>query len=284
MKDLWKAAFPVGTEVDQLDTVYDGFNWNFKTLEEAFEEGGMLYGKTVYVFGGAELQLDEDAHKIINVPTVIVIESPVPPSDKLDIGSIQRGMEIIPMKQMGMEWVPYVPSENRDGQVDRMNSQIFSMRCTLTRDALRDMNEDDAKKSSYCRAYFYQPFEESEIEHDAVVDILFPSNPPVVCIFNWELQKLEEFVDGLIQDGELSAEQKNEFKEFVTARVGEAMKVKREAREARLKAIEEMSEETKEAFQNMKFYKFYPQPSPDVPRFQTSSLINRYYGNAHQVL
>ncbi|EFH40738.1 hypothetical protein ARALYDRAFT_918837 [Arabidopsis lyrata subsp. lyrata] len=57
-----------------------------------------------------------------------------------------------------------------------------------------------------------------------------------------------------------------------------------QARDTRLKMIEEMSEETKEAFQNMKFYKFYPQLSPDVPRFKTSPCINRYYGNAHQVL
>ncbi|KAG7538233.1 hypothetical protein ISN44_As13g020310 [Arabidopsis suecica] len=109
------------------------------------------------------------------------------------------------------------------------------------------MNEDDAKKFHYCLPYFYQPFEDAEIEQRTMVKISFPSEPPVVCDFNWTFEKLE-------------------------------------ARDARLKMIEEMSEETKEAFRNIKFYKFYPQLSPDVPRFKTSPCINRYYGNAHQVL
>ncbi|XP_020868669.1 uncharacterized protein LOC9300555 isoform X2 [Arabidopsis lyrata subsp. lyrata] len=94
----------------------------------------------------------------------------------------------------------------------------------------------------------------------------------------------QDFVDRLIEEGELSAEQKREFNKFVIGRAQAVMKAKRKARDTRLKMIEEMSEETKEAFQNMKFYKFYPQLSPDVPRFKTSPCINRYYGNAHQVL
>ncbi|BBG95246.1 hypothetical protein Prudu_003733 [Prunus dulcis] len=38
LEDLWKAAFPVGTEWDQLDAVYR-FKWDFSNLEQAFEEG-----------------------------------------------------------------------------------------------------------------------------------------------------------------------------------------------------------------------------------------------------
>ncbi|KAK0608100.1 hypothetical protein LWI29_025486 [Acer saccharum] len=44
LEDLWKAVFPVGTEWDQLDSVYQ-YNWNFSNLEDAFEEGGKLYGR-----------------------------------------------------------------------------------------------------------------------------------------------------------------------------------------------------------------------------------------------
>lgn len=40
--------------------------------------------------------------------------SPFPPSDKIGINSVQReAEEIIPMKQMKMDWVPYIPLENR---------------------------------------------------------------------------------------------------------------------------------------------------------------------------
>ncbi|CAA2990330.1 Hypothetical predicted protein [Olea europaea subsp. europaea] len=48
LEDLWQQVFPVGTEWDQLDMVYQ-YNWNFSNLEDAFEEGGLLYNQKVYL-------------------------------------------------------------------------------------------------------------------------------------------------------------------------------------------------------------------------------------------
>ena len=40
--------------------------------------------------------------------------SPIPPSDKIGVKSVQREKEdIIPMKAMKMAWVPYIPLEDR---------------------------------------------------------------------------------------------------------------------------------------------------------------------------
>ncbi|XP_019091983.1 PREDICTED: uncharacterized protein LOC104731297 [Camelina sativa] len=288
LEDLWKAAFPVGTEWHKLDAVYNEFNWDFKTLEEAFEEGGILYGKKVFVFGFAEPQYfyDTEGKKMVHVPSVVAVESPFPPSDKLAITSIQGAAEeIVPMKQMKMDWVPYIPFETRDKQVDRMNFQIFIMGCTQRRSALRHLKEDRIKKFEYSLPYFYNPFVEDALEQSTEVDILSPSDSePEPLVFDWKYTKLQEFVDDLIEGELLAAEKEDEFKEFVKEQVRAAKKANREAREAREKAIEEMSEETKEAFQSIKFYKFYPRPSPHVPTFLTSSFINRYYGKAHQVL
>ncbi|KAL0888226.1 hypothetical protein Bca101_012209 [Brassica carinata] len=310
LEGLWKAAFPVGTEWDKLDAVYE-FNWDFKNLEEALEEGGLLHGKKVFVFGCTELSLSlnlfisygsfevlkalpgsqlvpyKGANKIVLVPAVVAVESPFPPSDKIGVTSVQREVEeILPMKTMKMDWLPYIPFDKRGRQVDRMNFQIFVMTCTQRRAALRHMKEDRVKKYEYCLPYFYQPFKEDELEQSTEVQIMFPSEPPVVCEFDWEFDELEEFVDKLIEEEALSAEQKDEFKEYVKEQVRAAKKANREAREARKKAIEEMSEETKQAFQGMKFYKFYPQPSPETPDVSgvKSPFINRYYGKAHQVL
>ncbi|KAG7554757.1 hypothetical protein ISN44_As11g009620 [Arabidopsis suecica] len=288
LEDLWKVAFPVGTEWDQLDALYE-FNWDFQNLEEALEEGGKLYGKKVYVFGCTEPQLVpyKGANKIVHVPAVVVIESPFPPSDKIGITSVQREVEeIIPMKKMKMDWLPYIPVEKRDRQVDKMNSQIFTLVCTQRRSALRHMKEDQLKKFEYCLPYFYQPFKEDELEQSTEVQIMFPSEPPVVCEFDWEFDELQEFVDKLVEEEALPAEQKDEFKEYVKEQVRAAKKANREAKDARKKAIEEMSEDTKQAFQKMKFYKFYPQPSPDTPDVSgvKSPFINRYYGKAHEVL
>jgi len=45
---------------------------------------------------------------------LLQVASPFPPSDKIGIKSVQREVEeIIPMKQMKMDWVPYIPLENR---------------------------------------------------------------------------------------------------------------------------------------------------------------------------
>ncbi|KAG7601769.1 Protein HEAT INTOLERANT 4 [Arabidopsis thaliana] len=288
LEDLWKVAFPVGTEWDQLDALYE-FNWDFQNLEEALEEGGKLYGKKVYVFGCTEPQLVpyKGANKIVHVPAVVVIESPFPPSDKIGITSVQREVEeIIPMKKMKMDWLPYIPIEKRDRQVDKMNSQIFTLGCTQRRSALRHMKEDQLKKFEYCLPYFYQPFKEDELEQSTEVQIMFPSEPPVVCEFDWEFDELQEFVDKLVEEEALPAEQADEFKEYVKEQVRAAKKANREAKDARKKAIEEMSEDTKQAFQKMKFYKFYPQPSPDTPDVSgvQSPFINRYYGKAHEVL
>ncbi|XP_056858329.1 protein HEAT INTOLERANT 4-like, partial [Raphanus sativus] len=160
LEGLWKAAFPVGTEWDQLDALYE-FNWDFKHLEEALEEeGGLLFGKKVFLFGCTEPQLVpfKGANKILHVPAVVAVESPFPPSDKIGITSVQREVEeIIPMKTMKMDWLPYIPLENRGRQVDRMNFQIFVLGCTRRRAALRHMKEDLVKKYEYCLPYFYQP-------------------------------------------------------------------------------------------------------------------------------
>lgn len=50
---------------------------------------------------------------LINVLPQQVV-SPFPPSDKIGIKSVQRETEeILPMKQMKMDWVPYIPLEKR---------------------------------------------------------------------------------------------------------------------------------------------------------------------------
>lgn len=81
----------------------------------------------------------------------------------------------------------------------------------------------------------------------------------------------------------MCAEQKDEFKEFVKEQVRAAKKARKEAIADRMKVIEEMSEGDRQAFQSIKVYKFYPQPPPEISGVQKAPIINRYYGDAHQV-
>ncbi|CAH9099759.1 unnamed protein product [Cuscuta epithymum] len=289
LEDLWQQVFPVGTEWDQLDMVYQ-YKWNFSNLEDAFEEGGKLCGKKVFLFGCTEPQLVsfQGQSKITCIPVVVAVVSPFPPSDKIGINSVQReAEEIVPMKQMKMDWIPYIPLDNRGSQVERLKSQIFILGCTQRRAGLKHLKLERVKKFEYCLPYFYHPFKEDEFEQSTIVPIIYPIDPkPVFCEFDWELDELEEFTDKLIEEEELSTDQKDAFKDFVKEKVREAKKANREAREARRKAIAEMSEETKAAFEKMVFYKFYPVDSPDAPDVSNvkSPFINRYYGKAHEVL
>ncbi|PKA49093.1 hypothetical protein AXF42_Ash010777 [Apostasia shenzhenica] len=224
--------------------------------------------------------------KVTLIPVVVAVVSPIPPSDKIGIKSIQRETEdIIPMKSMKMTWIPYIPLENRQSQVDRLNTQIYTMGCTQRRAALKLLKVDRVKQYDYCLPYL-QPLIADEDEQDTVVHIMYPLEPPVVCEFDWELDELEEFTDGLIKEEALPEDQKDKFKEYVKGQIRERKQALREVREARKKAIEEMDPKTRSALENMRFYKFYPVDMPDTPEISHLKVpyINRYYGKAHVVL
>ncbi|KAJ6798887.1 Uncharacterized protein M6B38_212490 [Iris pallida] len=287
LEDLWQAAFPVGTEWDNMDKLSE-INWNFTNLESAFEEGGELHGKKVYMFGCTEPQMLEvnGERKVTLVPIVVVVVSPIPPSDKIGIKSVQRETEeIIPMKAMKMAWIPYIPLEDRDKEVVRLKTQIYTMGCTQRRSALKHLKIERVKQYDYCLPYI-QPLKADEHEDDTVVDIMYPLEPPIVCDFDWELDELEEFTDRLIKDEELPEDQKDAFKEYVKEQVRERKRTQRQAKEARKKAIEDIDPETRAAFENMRFYKFYPVQTPDTPDISEVKVayINRYYGKAHVVM
>ncbi|XP_026443698.1 protein HEAT INTOLERANT 4-like [Papaver somniferum] len=291
-EDLWKTVFPVGTEWDQIEKLYGSFRWNFSNLETAFEEGGVLNSKRVYIFGCTEPQLlsVNSEGKLVCIPVIVAVANDSPPSDEIGINSVQpEAEEIILMKRMKMDWVPYIPLEQRGNQIERLKKShdIFIWRCTQRRDSLGTLKEDYLKKFEYCLPYFYNPFkEEEEIDQSTVVDIMFPAEPPVVCDFDWIFDDINEFVDEKVADEVVTEDQRDAFRKFFDDKVKEAKEANKEAKKARKKAIEETSEETKRAFENMRFYKFYPVTTPDTPDVSQvkSRFINRYYGKAHEVL
>ncbi|PKU80972.1 hypothetical protein MA16_Dca021491 [Dendrobium catenatum] len=265
LEDLWLAAFPVGTE-------------------NAFE-GGELCGKKVYLFGSQMLNVN-GVDKVTLIPVVIAVVSPVPPSDKIGVKSVQRETEeIIPMKSMKMAWMPYIPLEDRHSQVERLHTEIYTMGCTQRRSALKFLKVERVKQYDYCLPYL-QPLHPDDDEQDTVVHIMYPLDPPVVCEFDWELDDLEEFTDNLIKEEVLWEDQKDKFKEHVKAQVKERKQAQRQAREARKKAIEDMDPKIRSALENLRLYKFYPVQTPDTPDISQVkvSYINRYYGKAHAVL
>ncbi|VAH52740.1 unnamed protein product [Triticum turgidum subsp. durum] len=246
LEDLWLSAFPIGTEWENIDKIKE-FNWNFENLEKALEEGGKLYGKTVYVFGSTEPQLLNvgGESKIVLIPVVVVVDCPFPPSDKIGINSVQReNEEIVPMRVMKMAWVPYVPLEDRLTRIDSLKTKIFTLGCTQRRSALKHLKEERVKKFDYCMPYY------------------MPLSPPE------------------------DEDEKEKFKDFIKERVRERKRELKQAKEARKKAIDDMDPKLKEAFENIRFYKFYPVKTDDTPDVSQvkARYINRYYRHAHEVL
>ncbi|KAL9995412.1 putative protein HEAT INTOLERANT 4 [Helianthus debilis subsp. tardiflorus] len=226
-EDLWKQAFPVGTEWDQIDLLLK-HNWNFSNLEDAFEEGGILHGKKVYIFSCTEPQAKSIATLI---PVVIAVVSPYPPSDKIVCTSVKMASEeIIDMKRMKMDWVPYIPLGKRDSSVERLKTQIFVLGCVQRRAGLKHLKLERVKKFEYCIPYVYNPLEEDETEQSTIVDILYPAKPePVFCQFDLDMDELEEFTNERISAEELSEDQWNGFKKFVREKVGERKRANHEA-------------------------------------------------------
>ncbi|GJS93533.1 heat intolerant 4-like protein [Tanacetum coccineum] len=267
-EDLWKHAYPVATELDRLDRLYE-YNWNFSNLEEAFDEGGVLHGEKVYLFVCTEAPI-ERADTLI--PTVIAVSksnffevtlkviflsgliictieqtvSPFPPSDKIGLISVQRESEsrkVVDMKQMKMDWVPYVPLGQRSALVERLKSQIFVLSCVQRRAGLKLLKDERVAEFTYCIPYFYNPFEEDETKESTIVELLYPVEPPVYCEFDWEFDEVEEYTNNLIAAEELSEDQKEAFKEFLKEKVQERKRANREARQKRKQALEELSQE-----------------------------------------
>ena len=77
----------------------------------------------------------KDRKEVVPVPTVCTVLLDFPPSELLGIKSVQMESEsIVPMRQMKMAWVPFIPQDVAEYQtLDRYRAQIFVIKCTQRR-------------------------------------------------------------------------------------------------------------------------------------------------------
>jgi len=284
LEDLWWSAFPVGTGWENTDMIKE-FNWNFENLEKTLEEGGELYGKTVYLFGSTEpQQLDVNGElKIVVVPVVLAVDCPFPPSDKIAINFVRMGKEeIVPMEEMKMSWVPYVPLQDRFGRIESLKTKIFTLCCTQRRSARKRMKTESANK------FYYTPYIPLNPPEDdgTVVHVIYPLEPPIVCDFDLEWDDYKVLAHKLVKDEGLPEDEREKIEKFLKEKVKQGKIELEQAEEARKKAIEDMDPKQREAFENMEVYKFYPVKTPDTPNVDNvkSRYINRYYGLARYLM
>ncbi|XP_068341502.1 protein HEAT INTOLERANT 4-like [Pyrus communis] len=168
LKDLWKAAFPVGKGRDRMDSVHKGFNWDFFNLERAFEEKGKLNHEVignndkVYLFGTIECHLQRKDEVV--VPVLVAVVSPSPPSDDLRIKPV-NGAEIrVPMKALKMDWIPCISLYKKDSATQVMTyPQIFVLGCTERRSDASNCTKDESFVKLH---YFFPCLDDNEEEED----------------------------------------------------------------------------------------------------------------------
>ncbi|KAF6984126.1 hypothetical protein CFC21_002173 [Triticum aestivum] len=197
------------------------------------------------------------------------VDCPFPPSDKIAINFVRTGKEeIVPMEEMKMSWVPYVPLQDRFGWIESLKTKIFTLCCTQRRSALNRMETERANKFYYYTPYI--PLNPPEDEGGTVVRVIYPLESPIVCDFHLELDDYKVLAHKLVEDEGLPEDEREKI----------------EAEEARKKAIEDMDPKQREAFENMELYKLYPVKTPDTPDVNNmkSRYINRYYGRAHYLM
>lgn len=191
LKDLWKSAFPVMTSWWELDRLYGKFDWDFSNLEREFVQGGKLHHeihgennkKNVYVFVTTEPHIVEGppSYKCESIPVVVAISSLSPPSQelayKITDSSRPGGREeaIIPMKEMKMGWIPYIPMDKRGAQVERLTKKslkIYYLGCKQRKAALERLERGRYLKIQYSVPYIVDHNSvEEENEQDFEVEL-----------------------------------------------------------------------------------------------------------------
>eukprot|EP00271_Cylindrocystis_brebissonii_P023129 TRINITY_DN9392_c0_g2_i1.p1 TRINITY_DN9392_c0_g2~~TRINITY_DN9392_c0_g2_i1.p1 ORF type:complete len:384 (+),score=74.05 TRINITY_DN9392_c0_g2_i1:99-1154(+) len=296
MEHLWKDAFPVGTEWEHYDKVYD-IDWDFSHLEAAFEPGGLLHGQKVWIFGCTEPQMLSGTGVTgfneggVHIPAVVAVVSPFPPSDKLGIKSVQMVEEtVVSMREMKMDWVPFFPEGVADRKaVERFKASVFVLKCAQRRASLKRLKEDRLRKYQYCLPYIFNPDKDGDPPYDTTVQIMYTfdddKHPPVVSSYDWKYDEEEDFLARAEEEEGLPHEEREKFWAFCKEQANSAKAKIREERAERKRMIAAIPEAQRAALRALKVYKYYPQKSegaPDIAEYQ-SEFINRYYGKADAV-
>lgn len=289
-EDVWKEVYLAGTEWDQMKLVYS-IDWEFDHLDEALTDGD-LKGKKVHLFGATEPQLlmrnEKDSKgEVIPVPVIVAVVSEFPPPATVGLNSVQRSEEkIVPMSEIRMGWHAYSPPNV--GLRRAFKPNVFVLKCNERHARLRNMNETDVHKYDYVLPYFVNPEREDDSIEKTEVQVIAElegRSAPVMCEYDYDMDDLDEFVEETIANEELDAEKHTEPLKKAIMVASKATKLKNKAeKEERRKQIDAISPEEREAIKSMKVIKFYPENEwPDVSKIK-SKFVNRYYGQATEVV
>jgi hypothetical protein len=295
-EDVWLDVYLAGTEWDQLASVHD-HEWDFSHLDAALTDGKLSSGGVVHLFGCTEPQLipaseaDENGTLVV-IPVIVAILSKRPPPAMVGIKSVQRAEEeIAAMSTLRMGWHAR-PADNAPRRA-APPARVFVLKCSERRARLKNMDEAAVHKYDYVLPWVLKPGGEGEAPETNVqvlVDGLegLEMRAPVMLNFDYEMDTLDEAVAEAVEDNELDeGKHAARVKEAIQTAVCAHKTKQKEEREAHQKRVDEISPEDRESLTGMKVFKFYPSNEevkfPDVSGAK-SRYINRYYGQADEIL
>ena len=158
---------------------------------------------------------DPSKQKVIAVPILVAIVSSLPAPATLGLNSVQKEQEeIIPMSELKMAWVPYVPknawryvslpnlctslgSSLLTFRVDPLaqKPRAFFLKCNQRRTALKRLKEEQLRRFEYALPYIFLPRVQEEPTANTEVSLLLDIEgnsgkiPPVS--FDWQFDELE---------------------------------------------------------------------------------------------
>lgn len=292
---LWKDIYLVGTEWENYDSVFD-VDWDFDHLKEALEEDGDLYEAgskhAVYLFGVTEPQLVKfrEKDRVVPIPAIVAVISSLPPPAQLGLKSVQKiEEEFVPMKELKMDWVPYIPKTEWKTDPKSVVPRAFFLKTHQRREGLKDMSEEELAQYNYALPYIFLPRVQEEPKSDTVVNVVTEVNGKGATFeFDWAMDDVEEIAADTLKENDLDPEkdekQLQELIKVIKDTVNAEKKRIREEKAAWKAKIDGIGAEKKKALDELKIWKYYPQNEyPDVSGNKVA-YVNRYYGKADKVL
>ncbi|CAN6724807.1 unnamed protein product [Malus baccata var. baccata] len=172
LKDLWKAAFPVGKGWHRMDSVHKEFKWDFLNLKRAFEENGRLNHEVigndgnVYLFGTIECHLQRKDEVV--VPVLVAEEDDCRARGEVDEvakfiieETIEGDDELPPIVKAGLK--EYVEDKLFEAKRNRRKSKdsscsVFSFVQAMIENRGFEHRSSDKGPNSLRAAFFYSGF------------------------------------------------------------------------------------------------------------------------------
>eukprot|EP00287_Rhodomonas_sp_CCMP768_P016999 CAMPEP_0202820692 /NCGR_PEP_ID=MMETSP1389-20130828/9913_1 /ASSEMBLY_ACC=CAM_ASM_000865 /TAXON_ID=302021 /ORGANISM="Rhodomonas sp., Strain CCMP768" /LENGTH=170 /DNA_ID=CAMNT_0049493391 /DNA_START=8 /DNA_END=520 /DNA_ORIENTATION=+ len=170
-----------------------------------------------------------------------------------------------------------------------MLGRVWGLACSQrkARGVLKNLKEERTRMFDYCMPYIFLPHKQQDAteQQDTVVDIIcnLPNvQAPLVFDFDWEMDDAEDMAKEKVEEDELDPSHEKVIADTIRDAVAKAKaeaKTKAAEKKRQRQAISASDAEALRAISTIKFY-----PRNDKCGEVKSKYINRYYGQADQVL